>query len=52
LADEQTFKPLIKITGDEFYVTEEVRDSKKIPYPCGKDDRFKKLVRDNGCAMS
>ena len=50
LADENNFKPLIKITGDEFYVTE-VRDSKKIPCPCGKDDRFKKLVKDNGFAM-
>lgn len=51
MADEHIFKPLIKITGDEFYVTDEVQDSKKILYPCGKDDRFKKLVKDNGFAM-
>jgi len=50
LADEHIYKPLIKITGDEFCVTE-VQDSKKIPYLCGKDDRFKKLVKDNGFAM-
>jgi hypothetical protein len=50
LADEHTFKPLIKIAGDELYVVDEVRDSKKIAYPCGNDDRFKKLVRDNGFA--
>ena len=33
LADEHTFKPLIKITDDEFYVIDEVRGSKKIAYP-------------------
>ena len=38
LADEHTFKRLIKIAGDELYVTDEVRDSKKISYPCGKND--------------